>query len=155
MKECFKCKEIKKLNDYYKHSKMKDGHLNKYKECCKKDTSLNYRKNINHYRQYDRCRLDDEKRIKRNRENCKRLRRERPEKITKYNKRYREKYKERYKCNNALNNAIRDGNVKREPCIECGNSNSQAHHEDYSKPLNVIWLCQTHHKLRHRKSLIL
>jgi hypothetical protein len=26
-----------------------------------------------------------------------------------------------------------------------------AHHEDYDKPLDVIWLCRTHHKLRHRE----
>lgn len=37
-KVCFKCGNLKDLEDFYKHSKMLDGHLGKCKECTKSDT---------------------------------------------------------------------------------------------------------------------
>lgn len=49
-----------------------------------------------------------------------------------------------------VKDAIRVGIMKRKPCEVCGKENAHAHHEDYSKPLNVIWLCQKHHSERHR-----
>lgn len=41
MKKCFKCGEVKELDKFYKHKRMKDGHLNKCIECTKKDTASN------------------------------------------------------------------------------------------------------------------
>lgn len=49
------------------------------------------------------------------------------------------------------NHAIKRGELVRQPCA-CGNTRSEAHHEDYSKPLEVIWLCAScHGKLHHQK----
>ena len=37
-----------------------------------------------------------------------------------------------------------------QPCEVCGES-AQRHHDDYSKPLEVRWLCTRHHGEVHRK----
>lgn len=55
------------------------------------------------------------------------------------------------KARNALNHAIRKGRLKRNPCERCGEKKTQGHHEDYSKPLDVVWLCIDCHGERHRE----
>jgi len=45
--------------------------------------------------------------------------------------------------------AIREGKLKQIPCVVCRNPKSEAHHEDYSKPLDVIWLCRRCHRAWH------
>lgn len=41
-KSCFKCNQIKTLDLFYKHPEMPDGHVNKCKECNKKDNVKNW-----------------------------------------------------------------------------------------------------------------
>jgi hypothetical protein len=42
------------------------------------------------------------------------------------------------------------GKIDRKPCEKCGSEDSQMHHEDYSRPLEVTWLCRDCH-LEHHK----
>ena len=56
---------------------------------------------------------------------------------------------EKYKARTAVGNALRDGKLQREPCVQCGNPRSEAHHEDYSRPLDVTWLCRRDHRALH------
>lgn len=56
----------------------------------------------------------------------------------------------RIKARSDLNHAVRDGKIIRMPCEVCGNEKSEAHHEDHSKPLDVIWLCDKHHHEAHQ-----
>lgn len=55
-KVCFKCKQLKNINEFYKHKQMGDGHLNKCKECTKKDSATTSRKPIHGYANYDQYR---------------------------------------------------------------------------------------------------
>lgn len=48
--------------------------------------------------------------------------------------------------------AIKAGRLVRQPCEACGASVVHAHHDDYSKPLSVRWLCPTHHREHHAKA---
>lgn len=54
---------------------------------------------------------------------------------------------EKYKARCAVSNALRDGRLVRQPCEVCKTTvRVQAHHHDYSKPLDVRWLCFVHHR---------
>lgn len=52
---------------------------------------------------------------------------------------------------NRVATAIRTGMLKRQPCEACGKKRVVAHHDDYSKPLDVRWLCKGCHKRHHNK----
>lgn len=48
-----------------------------------------------------------------------------------------------------VHRAIRVGTLVRKPCEVCGAAKTDAHHDDYSKPLAVRWLCRRHHQQHH------
>jgi hypothetical protein len=43
--------------------------------------------------------------------------------------------------------AIQKGQLKRGSCVICGWRRVHGHHSDYSKPLSVVWICPTHHRM--------
>ena len=132
MKECFKCKLTKPLSDFYKHSQMKDGHVNKCIDCNGKDVAAHRIKNIDKIRKYDRDRGNRQS--------------------SDYLKDYRKKFPNKYRATTMVNKAIRAGKRCMEPCEVCGLEPSVGHHDDYLKPLNVRGMCQPHHKQWHEKN---
>lgn len=48
--------------------------------------------------------------------------------------------------------AQQHGFLVAEPCQRCGKDNAEKHHEDYEKPLEVVWLCRRCHAHVHMKS---
>jgi len=62
-----------------------------------------------------------------------------------YVKNYREQHPETEIAHHLVHTAIRRGNLVRQPCEVCDGFYAQAHHDDYSKPLEVRWLCKRHH----------
>lgn len=58
---------------------------------------------------------------------------------------YKIKNPKKRKAHTIVGNSIRDGHLFRESCSICHDSDAQAHHDDYDKPLNIRWLCRKHH----------
>ena len=133
-KICFKCNLEKPIDHFYKQKRIVDGYLGKCKECTKTDVKNNYNNNFLKKRQYEQKRFQDPVR---------------KAKAAEYQDKHRENNPEKYKARNAVNNAIRDKKLFRSPCRVCGNLKSQAHHHDYSKPLDVDWLCFKCHRTLH------
>jgi hypothetical protein len=134
MKTCFKCHQQKPFEGFYKHSQMADGYLNKCKECTKKDVfQRRHGENRDAILEYDRQRGKNP-----HRQEANRLR----------NDVYRKIFKERKNANNKVKRAVLKGLIQRMPCWCCGEK-AEAHHPDYSRPLDVVWLCSSHHKQAH------
>lgn len=133
MKTCFKCLQSLPLEAFYKHSAMGDGHLGKCKECTKKDAKAHRLAKIDQIRAYDRLRSSQPHR----------------KALAKVvHARWKREHPERRAANVAVGNAIRDGHLKKQLCWVCGGK-GEAHHPDYSRPLDVVWLCRIHHAEAH------
>ena len=129
MKICKDCGKEKEQSEFY-------GVQGECKECTRKRVAENYRKNFDYYQKYDR---------KRNKKNDRKV------KKLEYQKKRRQFSKEKYKANTAVKNALYNGLLVKKPCEVCGNIKSEAHHPDYSKPLDIMWLCLKHHREWHKK----
>jgi hypothetical protein len=64
--------------------------------------------------------------------------------------RWREKNPLKRWAHVATASALRRGLIERQSCEVCGADNADAHHDDYSRPMAVRWLCRRHHKEVHR-----
>ena len=137
-KTCFKCNTVKPFEDFYKHQKMPDGHVNKCKACNKQDVTDNRNKNLERIREYDRMRGKNADRIKA---------------TTEITRAWRDEDKRRGAAHSAVARAVKSGLLIRGRCMRCTEPKTVAHHDDYDKPLDVMWLCQPCHKQRHKELL--
>jgi hypothetical protein len=131
-KHCNTCGTVKPASDFGLRAASSDGLAAKCKECQKA---------------YDKNRAKDPHRAQarkayRQTERGKLVVRE-------ISRRYYASNPKKRKARMAVGNALRDGKLFRQPCEVCGNPTTEAHHEDYSQPLVVRWLCNTHHRQRH------
>lgn len=165
MKICFICNTKKPLDDFYKHKKMSDGHLNKCKSCTKEQSKVREKKLRNdpkwvesekirsrerYHRlystvkhpldeNYNRIWMTDEERTLSEYEIKKKWKEANPEKVNMWNKNYRLKYPEKYKAHIAAQHL---------PCKK-GN---HMHHWSYNTKdfRDVIELSISDHALLHR-----
>lgn len=63
---------------------------------------------------------------------------------------YRARNPKKHATHGKVAYAIKIGTLVKCPCEVCGCENVHAHHCDYNKPLDVMWLCPEHHKDWHR-----
>ena len=146
MKRCFKCKATKPLAEFYKHEAMNDGKLGKCKECTKSDVRANRLAKLEYYREFDRMRASAPHRVAARREYIQTADGKRAH--ARANRKWMEQHPNRRKASYIVGNAIRDGKLQPHPCHICG-TKAQAHHPDYSAPLDVVWLCAKHHRQAH------
>ena len=135
MKYCKQCKTEKPLTDFYKYNE--NSYFGKCKECVKSNVKNNYRKNIDHYKEYELKRNSTDKR---------------KEQQKKYSiKRVIENPIQRA-ANIMVGNAIRDKKLIRpDNCSNCGIlCVPDGHHDDYAYPLSVTWLCRQCHNDWHK-----
>jgi hypothetical protein len=164
-KTCSKCKQAKLLEEFHRNKRAKDGHHTYCKECKNARQREYIAEDPERARSIDRRhrespkgkeRIDAYKRSERG----KAMRRawETSEKgkavraLT--NKNYNKRYPERRLAKYYLNRAVNKGQVmKPNACSECGATERiiDGHHDDYSKPLDVEWLCRGCHTKKRLK----
>ena len=146
---CFKCLCERPLYDFYRHKAMGDGRLSKCKECTKADAKRHRQDNLEKVRAYDRMRGAKPHRVAARKEYAKT-----PAYATSHEasaRRWAVRHPERRKASHIVGNAVRDGRLIPWPVCavpECCEK-PQGHHPDYSRPLDVVWLCIKHHTEVH------
>ena len=146
MKTCIRCKLEKSIECFCLNKQTKDGR-NRVCSKCYKEWKREYNK-TSKYKEW----------VNKNREKMRQSRRNflktEKGKLYLYNRNLRRKKDnpEKVKAQYLVRLEIRYGRMKRLPCIKCGNPLSQGHHEDYTKPLDVIWLCSKHHNELHKRN---
>jgi hypothetical protein len=143
-KTCYVCCTEKNINDFHRHTMMTDGHLNICITCNTARMKARYANN----KQNPLFVLVERKR---SREKMRRKVRVKPttEKRAGYEAKHKLKNADKVSARRELNNAVKRGDIKQMPCEVCGNETAEGHHYDYTKPLDVRWLCTTHHNKHH------
>ncbi len=114
------------------------------KEHWKERVRLNRQKNSEYYKEFDRQRANYPRRIAARKAYAKTAAYKRSH--SKSSRRYHAEAPIKKQAHTAISSAIRDGTLKRQPCHVCGAKKVEAHHPDYTKPLDVLWLCKRHHE---------
>lgn len=152
MKTCKGCGALKSLEGFYRHSKMADGHLNYCKECKRSEMRSRHIANPGKRRAYDRRRFQEDPRV---RERHKRYQKTEAGKLAmrKSKLKWQEANSEKRAAHIILGNAVARGEiVKPSACEKCGErGNIHGHHDDYTRPLDVVWVCPKCHANIHER----
>lgn len=166
MRRCSQCQKNKQNIEFYKDKRIINGLYSICKHCFKK--KYGYRSNrvkkLEYHKQYALKNPEKIKKIqllyrekhpdgyKKARKKYEKLHDKTPERRRQRNetaKRMYKKYPEKWKARSLARFAVKKGIIIKKPCFFCGNKKVEGHHEDYKKPLEVIWLCKKHHTEKH------
>lgn len=147
-KVCRTCQVEKPLSGFHRNKRTKGGHLNTCKECRKADCLSYYAENADRLRGYARGRYKTPEAAAARK--VYEQTQERKAARIRNSRHYEVRSPIKTAARVQVRDAIRRGLIERQPCESCGASRAQAHHDNYGKPLDVRWLCTTHHAEWHK-----
>ena len=150
MKVCRECNQEKEITGFYKHPKMADGYLNKCIKCVKERVSKHRETNLEKILAYDKKRGNLPHRVKARQEYTQTQAGKQARKRA--NAVQKKRYPMMYAAHVITGNAIRDKKlIQANNCSICNSTvRIEGHHDDYTKPLDVRWLCKKCHTEWHR-----
>lgn len=147
-KRCSKCKVVQPVCNFDSHKGVSGG-LACHCKACKKDYLVAYRaKNREHVLSLARER--DNRPVNREKKKKQRQTPSGAEISRAATARHRKNFPEKDRARKLAANAVERGDLLRQPCEICGEYPAHGHHDDYTKPLEVRWLCVKHHNEWHR-----
>jgi hypothetical protein len=152
MKVCKLCGIEKEYEKFPRHSSYADGYYSRCKE-CNYALEKKWRQNNQGKKREIRARYREANREK-IREDDKKFYEENTDKRCQYQKNHKSENAYKWECYKVYNKAINNGElVRSKKCQICSSKKGKmdGHHHDYSKPLDVIWVCKECHMLIHAK----
>ena len=151
LKTCPRCQQALPISSFWRHSGLPDGRQVYCKGCALRYNTAYQQSHPDERRAYQRKFMlrkywADPKAAN---ARAKAWRDAHPERQRAYAKK---SFKpEQRRASDAVSYAIKIGALVRQPCKQCGTEPSEAHHDDYARPLDVRWLCRRCHKRLHRQ----
>ena len=142
---CKTCTKLLASDAFYASNKTR------CKECVRSSVSAYRLANVDRIRQYDKFRASQPHRVAARAEYQKT-----PmfsESHKKANNKWMRAHPDRKRAHSLLEKALMRGKLTRWPCMVCGAAKVEGHHPDYSRPLDVVWLCPGHHREVHAMEL--
>lgn len=147
IKKCTRCGVEKSIDNFQKRNASKDGFTASCRECLriydKSRASLSHR--VAARKDY----MSTERGREVHRAASRKYYISNNQAVRESQKKWIEENPKKRRVHGIVAYAIRIGHLHRMPCIVCGNEKSHAHHCDYDKPLEVMWLCSLHHAEWH------
>ena len=150
-KKCTRCGLVKPLDEFQRRAEMKDGRRSACRQCS--NAQLREQRSADPESHRDAIRRHRERNREAVRERDRQYRRARAEQHRASVRESVARNPEKTKARKAVHRAILSGAIERpSQCSRCGGSEAaiHAHHDDYSRPLDVRWLCTVCHGLEHR-----